>query len=118
MRITQMVSQTLSLYAKGMSKRKIGSTFKEIYDSDVSTTLTPKVTDVVKVCENGSVINRAVLLALLISIEGEKELGKSYTKLLARSLFTIFLNCMCCKDCYLNGTKLVDYVKINVYSTF
>ncbi|WP_024914525.1 IS256 family transposase, partial [Chania multitudinisentens] len=35
-RITQMDSQILSLYAKGMTTREIVATFKEMYDADVS----------------------------------------------------------------------------------
>ena len=99
-RITQMDSQILSLYAKGMTTREIVATFKEMYDADVSPTLISKVTDavkeqvtewqnrqldtlypivyinciVVKVRQNGSVINKAVFLALGINIEGQKEL--------------------------------------------
>ncbi|HDV8404496.1 TPA: transposase, partial [Escherichia coli] len=38
-RITQMDSQILSLYAKGMTTREIVATFKEMYDADVSPTL-------------------------------------------------------------------------------
>ncbi|MCW6643645.1 IS256 family transposase [Yersinia ruckeri] len=99
-RITQMDSQILSLYAKGMTTRDIVATFKEMYDADVSPTLISKVTDavkeqvtewqnrpldslypivyldciVVKVHHNGSVINKAVFLALGINTEGQKEL--------------------------------------------
>lgn len=100
MRITQMDDQILSLYAKGMTTREIVATFKEMYDADVSPTLISKVTDavkeqvsewqnrqldalypivymdciVVKVRQNGSVINKAVFLALGINTEGQKEL--------------------------------------------
>ncbi|EAA8311862.1 IS256 family transposase [Salmonella enterica subsp. enterica] len=99
-RITQMDSQILSLYAKGMTTREIVATFKEMYDADVSPTLISKVTDavkeqvtewqnrqldvlypivymdciVVKVRQNSSVINKAVFLALGINTEGQKEL--------------------------------------------
>ncbi len=96
-RITQMDNQILSLYAKGMTTREIVSTFKEMYDADVSPTLISKVTDavmaewqnrpldalypivyldciVVKVRHGGSVINKAVFLALGINTEGQKEL--------------------------------------------
>ncbi|EDV0590778.1 IS256 family transposase [Salmonella enterica subsp. enterica] len=99
-RITQMDSQILSLYAKGMTTREIVAIFKEMYDADVSPTLISKVTDavkeqvtewqnrqldalypivymdciVVKVRQNGSVINKAVFLALGINTEGQKEL--------------------------------------------
>ncbi|SQI66471.1 transposase IS1113 [Salmonella enterica subsp. diarizonae] len=47
-RITQMDSQILSLYAKGMTTREIVTTLKEMYDADVSPTLISKVTDAVK----------------------------------------------------------------------
>ncbi|WP_346781043.1 IS256 family transposase [Yersinia pestis] len=100
-RITQMDSQILSLYAKGMTTREIVATFKEMYDADVSPTLISKVTDavkeqvaewqnrqldalypivymdciVVKVRQNGSSVkNKAVFLALGINTEGQKEL--------------------------------------------
>lgn len=99
-RIMQMDSQILSLYAKGMTTREIVDTFKKMYDADVSPALLSKVTDavkeqvaewqnrqldalypivyldciVVKVRQNGSVINKAVFLALGINIEGRKEL--------------------------------------------
>lgn len=99
-RITQMDSQILSLYAKGMTTREIVDTFKEMYDADVSPALISKVADavkeqvaewqnrqldalypivymdciVVKVRQNGSVINKAVFLALGINTEGRKEL--------------------------------------------
>lgn len=99
-RITQMDDQILSLYAKGMTTREIVDTFKELYDADVSPTLISKVTDavkerviewqsrpleaiypivyldciVVKIRQEGSVINKAVFLALGINLEGHKEL--------------------------------------------
>jgi putative transposase len=99
-RITQMDSQILSLYAKGMTTREIVATFKEMYDADVSPALISKVTDavkeqvtewqnrpldalypivyldciVVKVRHGGSVINKAIFLALGINTEGQKEL--------------------------------------------
>ena len=99
-RITQMDRQILSLYAKGMTTREIVATFREMYDADVSPTLISKVTDavkeqvtewqnrrldslypivyldciVVKVRQDGSVINKSVFLALGINTEGHKEL--------------------------------------------
>lgn len=99
-RITSMDSQILSLYAKGMTTRDIVATFKEMYDADVSPMLISKVTDavkeqvtewqnrpldaiypivymdciVVKVRQDGSVINKAVFLALGVNTEGQKEL--------------------------------------------
>lgn len=95
-RMTQMDT----LCAKGMTTREIVATFKEMYDADVSPSLIFKVTDavkeqvtewqnrqldalypivymdciVVKVRQNGSVINKAVFLALGINTEGQKEL--------------------------------------------
>ena len=47
-RITQMDSQILSLYAKGMTTRDIVATFKEMYNADVSAMLISRVTDAVK----------------------------------------------------------------------
>ena len=99
-RITQMDSQILSLYAKGMTTREIVATFKEMYDADVSPTLISKVTDavieqvkewqsrpldalypivyldciVVKVRQDNTIINKAVFLALGVNTEGHKEL--------------------------------------------
>ncbi|HID7484212.1 TPA: IS256 family transposase [Morganella morganii] len=99
-RITRMDCQTLSLYAKGMTTRDIVATFKEMYDADVSPALISKVTDavteqvtewqnrpldavypivymdciVVKVRQDGSVINKAVFLALGVNTGGHKEL--------------------------------------------
>ncbi|VDG88442.1 transposase [Shigella dysenteriae] len=91
----------MSLYAKGMTTREIVATFKEMYDADVSPTLISKVTDAVKEqvskwqkstvgCNciplfiltvlwlrfrhGGSVINKAVFLALGINTDGQKEL--------------------------------------------
>ena len=95
-----MDSQILSLNTKGMTTREIVSTFKELYDADVSASLISKVTDavkeqviewqnrpldsiypivyldciVVKVRQDNSVINKAVFLALGINLEGHKEL--------------------------------------------
>lgn len=92
-----MDSQILSLYAKGMTTRDIVATFKEMYDADVSPTLISKVTDavkeqvtewqnrpldaiypivymhciVVKVRQDGSVINKAIFLALGVNTEGQ-----------------------------------------------
>lgn len=99
-RITGMDNQILALYARGMTTREITSAFKEMYDADVSPTLISKVTDavkeqvsewqnrpldalypivyldciVVKVRHSGSVINKAVFLALGINTDGQKEL--------------------------------------------
>jgi len=99
-RITPMDDQILSLYAKGMTTREIVETFRELYGADVSPTWISKVTDavkerviewqsrppeaiypliyldciVVKVRQEGRVINKAVFLALGINCEGHKEL--------------------------------------------
>jgi putative transposase len=99
-RLTQMDDQILYLYGKGMSTREIVDTFKEMYDADVSPALISKVTDavidevvqwqnrplepiypivyldciVVKVRHNKQVINKAIHLALGITLEGHKEL--------------------------------------------
>ncbi|PWC09217.1 IS256 family transposase [Brenneria corticis] len=99
-RITGMDSQILALYAKGMTTREIAAVFKEMYDAAVSPSLISKVTDavkeqvaewqsrplnalypivyldciVVKVRQDGSVINKSVFLALGINTEGHKEL--------------------------------------------
>ena len=142
-RITQMDSQILSLYAKGMTTREIVATFKEMYDADVSPTLISKVTDavkeqvaewqnrpldalypivymdciVVKVRHNGSVINKAVFLALGINLDGQKELlgmwmaeneGAKFwlnvlTELKNRGLQDILIACLA-KQCF-SGLK-------------
>jgi len=46
-RFTSMDSKILYLYSKGMSTRDIVSTFKEMYDAEVSATLISRVTDAV-----------------------------------------------------------------------
>lgn len=99
-RLTQMDSQILSLYAKGLSTREIVDAFKEMYDADVSATLISKVTDrvleqvtqwqsrpldavypivyldciVIKIRDNMRVINKSVYLALGVNMEGHKDL--------------------------------------------
>jgi len=99
-RFTSMDDKILYLYAKGMTTREIVSTFKEMYDADVSPTLISRVTDavieqviewqarpldavypivyldclVVKVRQDKQVINKAIYLALGVNIEGHKEL--------------------------------------------
>ncbi|PHM39710.1 IS256 family transposase [Xenorhabdus miraniensis] len=99
-RFTGMDNQILTLYAKGMTTREIVSTFKELYDADVSPALISKVTDavmeqviewqnrpldaiypivyldciVLKVRQDNRVINKSVFLALGINIEGQKAL--------------------------------------------
>ena len=99
-RFTSMDDKILSLYAKGMTTRKIVATFKEMYDADISAALISKVTDaviervvewqsrpldaiypivyldciVVKIRQDRQVINKAVYLALGVNLEGHKEL--------------------------------------------
>lgn len=99
-RLTEFDDQILALYAKGMSTRDIVTTFKEMYDADVSASLISKVTDavlervlewqsrplddlypivyldciVLKIRQDKRVINKAVYLALGINLEGQKEL--------------------------------------------
>ena len=99
-RLTQFDDQILALYAKGMSTRDIVATFQEMYDADVSPALISKVTDavldrvlewqsrpldnlypivyldciVLKIRHNKRVINKAMYLALGISLDGHKEL--------------------------------------------
>jgi putative transposase len=99
-RFTSMDDRILSLYAKGLSTRDIVSTFKEMYDADISPSLISKVTDavidqvvewqsrpleavypivyldciVVKIRRGKQVINQAVYLALGVNLEGHKEL--------------------------------------------
>lgn len=99
-RFTSMDDKILYLYSKGMTTRDIVSTFKEMYDADVSPTLISRVTNavieqvvewqarpldavypivyldclVVKIRQDKQVINKAVYLALGVNIEGHKEL--------------------------------------------
>lgn len=99
-RITGLDEQILALYAKGMTTRDISSTFKEMYDAEVSHTLISKVTDavldeviawqarpleavypiiyldciVVKCHQDKRVINKSIYLALAINLVGQKEL--------------------------------------------
>jgi putative transposase len=95
-----MDDKTLYLYSKGMTKRDIVATFKEMYDADVSPSLIPRVTNaviehvvewqvrprdavypivyldclVVKIRQDKQVINKAVYLAPGVNVEGHKEL--------------------------------------------
>lgn len=99
-RFTSMDDKILGLYAKGLSTREIVSTFKEMYDADISPSLITRVTDrvieqiiewqsrpldaiypivyldciVVKVRQDKQVINKAIYLALGVNLEGHKEL--------------------------------------------
>lgn len=103
-----------------MTTREIVATFKEMYDADVSPTLISKVTDAVKeqvtewqnrqldvlypvvymdcivinVRQNGSVINKAVFLALGINHEGAKFWLSVLTELKNRGLQDILIACV------------------------
>jgi putative transposase len=99
-RFTSMDDKILYLYAKGMTRKEIVDTFKEMYDADISPTLISRVTNavieqviewqarpldsvypivyldclVVKIRQDKHVINKAIYLALGVNIEGHKEL--------------------------------------------
>ena len=99
-RFTGMDDKIHFLYAKGMTTREIVAAFKEMYDADVSPTLISKVTNaviekvvewqsrpldpvypivyldciVVKIRQDKQVINKAIYLALGVTLEGHKEL--------------------------------------------
>jgi transposase-like protein len=99
-RFTSMDAKILSLYAKGMTTREIVDTFKEMYGAEVSATLISKVTDavldqvtewqsqpldavypmvyldciVVKIRQDKQVINKAIYLALGVTMTGQKSL--------------------------------------------
>ena len=99
-RFTSMDDKILFLYAQGMTTREIVTTFKEMYGADVSASLISKVTDavieqviewqarpldavypilyldciVVKIRQDKRVINKAIYLALGVTMEGHKEL--------------------------------------------
>lgn len=99
-RFVSMSDKILFLYAQGLSTRETASTFKEMYDADVSPALISKVTNavleeviewqarpldsvypivyldciVLKIRQDKQVINKAVYLALGVNMEGHKEL--------------------------------------------
>ena len=99
-RFTSMDDKILSLYARGMTTRDIMATFKEMYDADVSAGTISNVTEaviekviewqsrpldaiypiiyldciVVKIRQDKRVINKAVYLALGVTMDGHKEL--------------------------------------------
>ena len=99
-RLTLMDEKINCLYAKGMTTREIVTTFKEMYDADVSPALISKVTNavlekviewqsrpldtvypivyldciVVKIRQDKQVINKSIYLALGVNMEGHKEL--------------------------------------------
>ena len=98
--LTGMDEQIIALYAKGLSNQEIVEMFKERYDADVSSSLISRVTDsvkerllewqnrpvdavypivyfdciVVKVRQDGRIINKSVFVALDVNLEGHKEL--------------------------------------------
>ena len=95
-----MDEQIIALYTKGLSNQEIVEMFKERYDADVSSSLISRVTDsvkerllewqnrpvdavypivyfdciVVKVRQDGRIINKSVFVALDVNLEGHKEL--------------------------------------------
>lgn len=99
-RLSHFDDKILALYAKGMSTREIVETFRELYGADISPTLVSNVTDavldkviewqsrpldalypilyldciVVKIRQDKRVINKAVYLALGVTLTGQKEL--------------------------------------------
>ena len=99
-RFTSMSDKILFLYSQGMTTREVVTSFKDLYDADVSATLISKVTDavleqviewqsrpldpvypivyldciVLKIRQDKQVINKAVYLALGVNLEGQKEL--------------------------------------------
>ena len=133
-RITGMDEQIIALYAKGLSNQEIVESFKEFYDAEVSTSLISRVTDlvkervmewqnrpldavypivyldclVVKVRQEGRIINKSVFVALGVNLDGHKELlglwiaeneGAKFwanvlTELQHRGLKDIFIACV------------------------
>ena len=133
-RITGMDEQIIVLYAKGLSNQEIVESFKEFYDAEVSTSLISRVTDlvkervmewqnrpldavypivyldclVVKVRQEGRIINKSVFVALGVNLDGHKELlglwiaeneGAKFwanvlTELQHRGLKDIFIACV------------------------
>ena len=99
-RFTSMDDKILALYARGMTTRDIVDAFKEMYNADISPALISKVTEavmdevliwqnrplesiypivyldciMVKIKQDKRVINKAVYLALAVTLEGKKEL--------------------------------------------
>ncbi len=95
-----MHDKILYLYAKVMTTREIVVTFKEMYDADISSTLTSRVTNsvidqvtqcqaraldsvypivyldclVVKIRQDKQVINKAIYLSQGVNIQGHKKL--------------------------------------------
>lgn len=133
-RFTSMDDKILALYARGMTTRDIVDAFKEMYNADISPALISKVTDavmdevlawqnrpldaiypiiyldciMVKIQQDKRVINKAVYLALAVTLEGQKELlglwfseneGSKFwlsvlTELQTRGVQEIFIACV------------------------
>ena len=133
-RFTSMDDKILALYARGMTTRDIVDAFKEMYNADISPALISKVTDavmdevliwqnrplepvypiiyldciMVKIQQDKRVINKAVYLALAVTLEGKKELlglwmseneGSKFwlsilTELQTRGVQEIFIACV------------------------
>jgi putative transposase len=98
-RISAIDNQIISLYARGMTTREIQGHLEEMYDVDVSPDLISTVTDsvvnevkewqnktldsvypivffdamMVKIRDNGRIVNKAVYIALGVNMEGHKE---------------------------------------------
>ena len=129
-----MDDKILALYARGMTTRYIVDAFKEMYNADISPALISKVTDaiideillwqnrpldavcpivyldciMVKIQQDKRVINKAVYLALAVTLEGKKELlglwmseneGSKFwlailTELQTRGVQEIFIACV------------------------
>ena len=99
-RLTEFDDKVLCLYAKGLSTRDIVQTFKEMYGASVSATMISKITDavlddvsewrnrtlepvypivymdciVLKIRQDGRVINKAIYLAFGVNLDGKKEI--------------------------------------------
>jgi transposase-like protein len=99
-RMPSIASKVVHFYTNGLSTREISSTFKELYDADVSPALISKITDavieqviewqsrpldavypiiyldciVLKIRQDKQVIKKSVYLALGVNLDGHKEL--------------------------------------------
>ncbi len=99
-RMPSVASKVIHFYTNGLSTREISSTFKELYDADVSPALISKITDavieqviewqsrpldaiypivyldciVLKIRQDKQVIKKSVYLALGVNLDGHKEL--------------------------------------------
>ena len=99
-RMPSVEDKVMHFYTQGLSTREIASTFKDLYDADVSPALISKITDavidkviewqsrpldaiypivyldciVLKIRQDKRVINKSVYLALGVNLDGQKEL--------------------------------------------